>query len=172
MLGKSNRNKHFATGFTLIELLVVLVIIGIITSFALLATGDWGAKRRAQATAEELTLLLRNLDEQAILQPAILGMAIHAQQYQFYQLKLSTKGGQWQRLGKNSPYRPRDIAAGIQAQVQQSDDHTNLLNIKNNPSLIIFEDGSLTPFTITIGNKDHPNWYHIRGYANGSIKMQ
>ena len=71
-------------GFTLIELLVVIVILGITTSMAVMAFGDFGKTRRIQAEAERFTQKLKLVRYHAILEAVPYRIDVHTRGYQIF----------------------------------------------------------------------------------------
>jgi len=69
-------------GFTLIEILVVILIISIVTSVALLSISR-NENRQLETFTKDLVQTLTLAQEQAMLQPAVLGLAIERHTYQF-----------------------------------------------------------------------------------------
>ena len=72
------------SGFTLIEILVVLVILGITSSMALLAFGDFGKSQRIEAEAERFAQKLRLIRYHAILEATPYRIQISPESYQIF----------------------------------------------------------------------------------------
>ncbi|MGB6976957.1 MAG: type II secretion system minor pseudopilin GspH, partial [Gammaproteobacteria bacterium] len=167
-------------GFTLIEIMVVVLIIGIAASFAVLRFGDFGQTRRMQNSAMELYLLLHTAQQQAVLQPAIIGWAIKGNGFGFYQFVVADHNASWQPLTHDRLFRFHDLGNKIVLQLRVlnrpqipgmgSEDEQDLETIV--PKLIFLPSGYVTPFVIRIGLRDHPPSYEITGNAAGEIKMQ
>ena len=71
--------------FTLIEIMIVIFIIGIAATFAVLNLGNIIHARHIEEVSKELTLLLPAAETQAIFQPAVIGVRITRDNYQFLQ---------------------------------------------------------------------------------------
>jgi general secretion pathway protein H len=158
-------------GFTLIELLIVMVIISVVGGVALL-TISHNQNTRYDNLAKQITNMLSLGEEQAMLQPAVLGMGFTDTTFQFYEFdenKNSTKE-------KSKAWRPVEtptlglhhIPDGVQL----------TLKIRNKaiptgkdqlPQLIISTSGDIIPFTILIGKTDSAPSYQIVGEANGNL---
>jgi len=74
-------------GFTLIELLVVIVLLGIVTSFAVLSMGTGSAERKMEEEAKRLHALIKLVREEAIIQAKEIAMEINKQEYMFLEYK-------------------------------------------------------------------------------------
>ena len=85
---KPSRNQP---GFTLIEVLVVLVIVAIITAVAIMAFGDFGKSRDEKIEVQTFMRMIPIAQSQAILTPALLGLTITNNGYQYYQQILKDK---------------------------------------------------------------------------------
>src|SRR5438445_13371118 len=84
-------------GFTLLEILVVLVIMNIVAGMAVL-TIDRNANKRLQTFTQTLMQSLTLAEEQALLQPATLGLAFTPHSFCFYEYRLKQKGARWEPL--------------------------------------------------------------------------
>ncbi len=166
-------SKINVNGFTLIEILIVMVIISIVTSVALLKFNRNENKRLA-SFANELTQTLLLAEEQAMLQPAVIGMSLNENSFQFstYESR-EGKSKTWRPL-QDSVLRKYEISSDIQVNleinhqfVSLSDDET----IKS-PQIIFSINGEVTPFVITISKKGKQTRYKIIGEADGSITQQ
>ena len=82
-LTQCNKKK----GFTLIELLVVVVLLGVVTSFAVLSMGSSGIEREMQEEAKRLHALIKLVREEAIIQAKEIAMEINKQEYLFLEYK-------------------------------------------------------------------------------------
>jgi general secretion pathway protein H len=156
-------------GYTLIEILVVLFIISIVTSVALLSIGR-NQNKQVEAVANELAQMLSLAEEQAMLQPAVLGLAVNEHRFGFYSLQPVTekKKDQWLALKDNvlgAHTVPDNIALSITAQGQQE-------VAPNTPQIIISTNGDITPFSIYIGKKGEKPLYVVSAAADGSISKQ
>jgi general secretion pathway protein H len=161
-------------GFTLIEVLVVLFIIAIVTSMALLSIGS-NENRRLQVYANELTQILTLAEEQAMLQPMVLGLWMNEQTLQFasYTAMTQEKKAIWsplqdKLLGKH--VIPRGIQVDIEVGEKRSSSQGEAEN--NDPQIIISTNGDVTPFNIYIGKSGQEPRYVIEGHADGSVTNQ
>lgn len=171
--------KKTRAGYTLIEILIVIVIISIVSTVALLSLGR-NKNRRIETLANQLTQMLTLAEEQALLQPAVLGLLINERSFVFltYQASLNSKNMIWVPSDERSLQR-HVIPDGIEIRVISSntEDDSQLeapaTSAGDNPILkpqvVISPNGDLTPFTISIGKEGEPPRYIIRGEADGSI---
>ncbi len=158
---KSEIGMPAKSGFTLIEILVVLVIIGITIGFALLAFGDFGGSRRVVTAAESLSNQIKLIQQQAIMESATYGMQIEAKQYTV--LKFSSSST-WQK--STNPFFKRILTFPSNTLVSFTS-----TSPKQQPSIIIYSSGEMTPFQITFGTPKSPTLIKIIGEANGDIKL-
>lgn len=150
-------NRQHSKGFTLIELLVVIVIIGVTLSFALLAFGDFGNKRRLIVAAEQFVYQLQLAQQQAILESSTLGVEIKADHYQV--MRFSSNEG-WRQVAHQSlfqqQYFPRGTLTTLSAQ-------------NKNNTIIIHPSGETTPFHLNLGSQVKPDFVQVHGELSGQL---
>lgn len=160
-------------GYTLIEILIVLLIISIVTGMALL-TISHNVNKQLEIVASELVQTMTLAEEQAILQPSVLGLSLSKHSWQFSSLQPYADGkkNRWAPLHdamlgeKNIPDAIQlDVNVGEQ-RVASSQDETP------HPQIIISTNGDITPFTIYIGQKGKKPRYAITGDADGHVTSQ
>ncbi len=139
-------------GFTLLELLVVLVIIGIVTSLAVLRMGNPLADQITEEAAR-ITRLIELAKEEAILENKEYGLAFSHQGYRFFVLDEET--GQWQPLETDRFLRPRQWPETLEAELELEEQPV-LLEEKplEKPQVFIFSSGEMTPFTLHLKQLD------------------
>lgn len=165
-------SRRSTQGFTLIEILVVLFIISIVTSVALLSISR-NQNKQLETFTNHLTQIVSLAEEQAMLQPIVLGLSLKDQAFQFSTLKndvTADKKNKWTAfqdtiLGKQAI--PDDIQVGVEVgnQTASSTDEAD----KTNPQIIISTNGDITPFTIYIGKRGEKPRYMITGDADGNV---
>lgn len=155
-------------GFTLIEILVVLFIISIVSSAALLSIGR-NENRHIETFANELAQAMTLAEEQAMLQPTVLGLSLKEHSFQFssFQLTAEAKKNVWTPL-QDALLGQHTIPNDIQVDVEVSGNRAAAED-KTTPQIIISTNGDLTPFTIYIGKKGEKPRYAIRGDADGNV---
>ena len=153
----SNKN-----GFTLIEIMVVLLIIGITIGFALMAFGDFGAKRRVVLASEQFVNYVQLTQQQAILETSTLGITVTNRSYQATRFN-SSKG--WQLFPDKSIFRrysfPTQVKLRFQPQIARG----------SNPQIVINESGDMNAFRLSVTIKDDEIAV-ITGHHNGLIELE
>lgn len=165
-------SRRSGQGFTLIEILVVLFIISIVTSVALLSISRHQNKQLETFT-NQLMQIVSLAEEQAMLQPIVLGLSLRDQAFQFSTLKsdmTADEKNKWMAfqdtiLSKQAI--PDDIQVGVEVgnQTASSSEKAD----KTNPQIIISTNGDITPFTIYIGKRGEKPRYMITGDADGNV---
>jgi general secretion pathway protein H len=168
------------SGFTLIEILVVILIISIVTSVALLSISQ-NENRKLQALSNEILQTLTLAQEQAMLQPSVLGLSIKPDSYEFaaYHRSEDVKKNAWVPLQDKllaSHVIPEGIELSMQLANQEhanqghaSEQQLNEQQPKHSPQIIISTNGDITPFAIYIGKKGQSPRYVIKGDADGNV---
>lgn len=164
-LTQYNKNK----GFTLIELLVVVVLLGIVTSFAVLSMGSSGVEREMQEEAKRLHALIKLVREEAIIQAKEIAMEINKQEYSF----LEYKAKKWIPL-TNKIFHTRSIKDTLEFRVETETEEIFFAD-KESESLRLYflSSGEQTPFQMRISEKNNPYpHYRLTGSFNGKLKLE
>lgn len=92
-------------GFTLLELLVVLVLLGIITTLAVLAMGSGGLNRKLEQEGRRFVSLVELAGDEAILHGRELGIDFNQTEYRF----LFLVEGKWLPYRDDKIFRTRTL---------------------------------------------------------------
>lgn len=163
-------------GFTLIEILIVMIIISIATSVVLLSIHH-NDNRRLTTFTNELVETLSLAEEQAMLQPATLGLALDSHTFHFFSYQQvespERKVIAWQPLQDKllgNHVIPEDFELKlILATASDEDKEDDEKDDNLTPQVIISTNGDITPFTLYIGKKGQRPRYAIMGDADGNI---
>lgn len=161
--------KNSARGFTLIEILVVIFIMSIVTSVAVL-TISRNENRQLESFAKEIQQKIRLMEEEAMLKPSVLGLAIRDNAFQFSTYQKSS----W-LLTENERRVDDSIPHNIELSLEISGKKIPLQsdnNEKHFPHIVISTNGDITPFTIYVARKGKSPRYIVKGDANGNITSQ
>ncbi len=114
----SNRLRHLAaasraSGFTLLEVLVVVIIIGIITSMAVVSTRVLGGDHEMDREARRLQAVLGQAREDAMLEGRDVGLRIDALGYDF--LRYDGRNERWETVTEDPLLRERLFPDGMSA---------------------------------------------------------
>ena len=156
-------------GYTLVEILVVLFIISIVTSVALLSIRS-NADKQIESFANTLSELVKLAEEQAMLQPNVMGLSLDKHIFQFSSLQLQENGKLQWFASKDSVLHQQNIPDNMQVSLEIQGSRMDFNDTsKNNPQIIISTNGDITPFTIFLGKVGEKPRYAIIGEADGSI---
>lgn len=160
---------HRAKGYTLIEILIVIFIISIVSTVALLTIGH-NQNRRLETLATQITQLLTLAEEQAMLQPAVMGLSIGESSFQFLSYQPDADGQQmhWAAL-QDKALQAHAIPDGIALSLQLADQSTAEDDKTQSPQIIISTNGDITPFTLYIGKQGYAPRYVVKGEADGTV---
>ena len=156
-------------GFTLIELLVVVVLLGVVTSFAVLSMGSSGIEREMQEEAKRLHALIKLVREEAIIQAKEIAMEINKQEYLF----LEYKDKKWIPL-TSKIFHARSIKDALEFRVE-TETKKKLFADKESESLRLYflSSGEQTPFQMRVSVKNNPHpYYRLTGSFNGKLKLE
>ena len=158
-------------GFTLIELLVVIVLLGIITSFAVLSMGSGSAERKMEEEAKRLHALIKLVREESIIQAKEIAIEIKKQDYMFVEYE----NKEWVPL-TSKIFHARSIAEELDFRVDTDSQSKIFKSDKKDKELIrlyFLSSGEQTPFEINIKVKElsYP-YYRLVGKFNGKLKLE
>ncbi len=157
-------------GFTLIEILVVVLIISITTSLIVLNLNTNRASPRViEDAARQLKLVIDVAQEQAVLQPAELGIRFELDHYRVVRLFVGEGNeAKWSDVQNDKLLREHNIPENVNVTVEIENEDKVLLS----PQLQFYSSGDMTPFTIEIGDFDHPAQFTLEGKANGEVQLK
>lgn len=151
-------------GLTLIEVLVVMVIIGIVTSVAVLSVGQNQTKAMqglAFAFAQSMSLA----EEKAMLSSTEIGFEMEGDHWAFLRANQAASDT-WLALNDRAlpDYKiPDDVTVTLQVFNQTK-------NAKN--KIILSTNGDITPFTMKIMHHGKKTRFEVKGKADGSITTE
>lgn len=156
-------------GFTLIELLVVIVLLGVVTSFAVLSMGTGSAERKMEEEAKRLHALIKLVREESIIQAKEIAMEINKQEYMF----LEYKDKKWTPL-TSKIFHARSIKDELEFRVD-TETQSKIFESEKQKLLRLYflSSGEQTPFEMKINVKDIPHpYYRLVGQFNGKLKLE
>lgn len=161
-----------ASGFTLLEVLVVLVLVGVMTSFALLSVGG-GPQERLAEEAQRLAALVELHQQEAILASEPRGIRFMRTGYAV--LSLNEKG-EWRPPAASATFiqykLPEEIALGLWVEGRPVD----LRAAAVQPQVVLLASGETTEFVTVFGLADEVNkpdapLYRVAGDALGRLTV-
>ena len=145
-----------ARGFTLIELLVVLVLLGVLTSLAVLGSGIASSPaRKLNDEAERLSSLLRVLLDEAVLDNREYGVRFERNSYRV--LRYEPGKARWTALDDRVHELPDWVELSIEVEEQSIGLRSERGEKKTRdekrpamkpPQLLVLSSGELTPFSL------------------------
>ena len=147
-MGESFKSVKQA-GFTLIELLVVLVLLGLISSVAVLSVGGNNQARELENEVRRMHALLRLSAEEAVLQNQEYGFYIDNEGYDF--LLYDDAADSWSQL-QGEVLRQRQLPEWLTVELTR-DNEAKMLPVKDDseekkPLLLFLSSGESTPFKL------------------------
>lgn len=138
------------SGFTLIEMMVVVLLIGIITSFAVLSLKSDRWEEELQRQLQRLTALVSAGSEQAVMRSEELAILFDDDKYSFMVLR----NREWKPITDDRLLRKRTLPKGItlRLKVEELDFQFGEEDKKKKtkPMVLLFSSGEITPFTVTL----------------------
>lgn len=158
-------------GFTLLEIMVVLVLIGILTSFALLSAGG-GPRDRLAEEARRLAALVELHQQEALLSGEPRGIQFTRTGYAI--LSLDEKNA-WRSPATTDTLLtrrqlPEDLAMGLWVESRPVD-----LKAVDRPQVLLLSSGEATEFVAVLGLADARGpdapLYRVAGDALGRLTV-
>jgi general secretion pathway protein H len=176
---KPGRPRSAATrssGFTLLEVLVVIVIIGIITSMAVVSTRVLGGDHELDQEAERLYAVLTQAREDAILEGRDVGLRVDARGYDF--LHFDGRLERWDLVADDPLLRERSLPDGLVAalwlesrQVQLPARSVPTEREPPLPQVVVQASGDLVPFELVLTREGSDELRRIVGGVDGTLEM-
>ena len=168
-------------GFTLLELMVVLVLIGIISTFAVLSVGRHDQAAAMERETRRLATLIDMASNEAVIRGEELAIHFTATGYSF--MVLQADG--WRELQDDDLLKPYTLPKGISVRIEVEGDPPGLGNQgkgpeqqdkmsedKLTPQVYILSSGEMTPFSATFEVDQSPVRYHLTATMLGKLDWE
>jgi general secretion pathway protein H len=152
-----HRLRRSSAGFTLVEILVVVVIIGVVSAGIILSTNLAGGRDYdLQKEGDRLEALMRYAREQAELQTREYGILFRDDGYMF--VTYDVRRQLWRDVFEDDALHDRNLPGGLTFKLSVDARPVVLTKPKDSkdktPQVIIFANGDLTTFEITLERDD------------------
>ena len=169
---------HRASGFTLLEVLVVIVIIGIITSMAVISVNVLGGDHEMDQEAARLGAVLGQVREDAMMQGQDVGFRVDASGYDF--LRYDSRNDRWLPVTDDPLLRERSLPAGLVTSLVLESREVQLKPRKQedtpdaplSPQVVVQASGDLVPFEIVFRREGTEEVRRVTGAVDGTIQIQ
>jgi len=165
-----------AAGFTLLEVLVVVVIIGIITSMAVISVNVLGGDHEMQQQAERLQAILMQSREDAVLQSRDIGLRLDETGYEF--LAYDSRDERWNAVEDDPLLRPRELPEGLRLSLRLEDRAVQLKPREPAtdrdpilPQVVLQASGDLVPFDVQLARDGTEERRRVSGTIEGRIEL-
>lgn len=148
--------------------MVVLVLIGIITSFAVLSIGG-GQQDRLATEARRLAALMELTHQEAILRSEQRGVKFTELGYAFSVLD---RNGKWQPVDDSNLLSSHELPTGLALQLQVEGRPVDLKKGEDSlaPHVLLLSSGEATDFTLTLSNDERQS-YILSGDLTGKLEL-
>jgi general secretion pathway protein H len=173
---RRGRGAARASGFTLLEVLVVVIIIGIITSMAVVSTRVLGGDHEMDREARRLAAVLGQAREDAMLEGRDVGLRLDAAGYDF--LRYDGRNERWEPASGDPLLRERLFPDGMSAglwvesrSVQLRARGATSEREPPAPQVMVLASGDLVPFEVHLERAGTEETRIIAGLADGRIEL-
>lgn len=183
---KTATYRNAESGFTLVEIMAVVFIIGIIVGLAALSINGH-SERLLETEAQRLFQKIRLVVEEAEYTQNEFGISLKDKSgYQFF--RFDEQLMEWVKLEKDF-FKPVEMDDGFELDIDtgESELDTSVLYLKDKkakvtdygeksmeePDVIFFSDGQITPFKLAISNKNlSKNVFIVSGNTLSELNVQ
>jgi len=170
-----------ASGFTLLEVLVVIVIIGIITSMAVISVKVLGGDHEMDQEAARLQAILLQSRDDAMLVGTDVGLRVDLHGYDF--LRYDSRKDLWQPVTDDPMLRARALPDGLTLQLrlegrdvvfEKDEDSKPLLKEGEElvlPQVVVQASGDLVPFDIVLRRDGTTEERRVSGTIEGKVEI-
>jgi general secretion pathway protein H len=162
-------------GFTLLEIVVVLVLMGIISSFALLSVSADHTRDLVESEGQRLAAVLRYSRDAASLRLRDRGLRVTDNGYEL----LERRGLRWLPVA-DGPKGRGELPAGLRLQLTigdlpdvlkppEDEEEEDKPEDQDPPQVWIFASGELLPFEIELADAAEEHRFLVEGSANGTV---
>jgi general secretion pathway protein H len=149
-------------GFTLIELLVVLVIVGVVTSLAVISVRGDSIEEVSDEELRRLSALLTLASEQAVMEGREYGVLFDRYGYGFTRFQ----DEKWSRIEDDGLLRPRSLGRVLVFSLNLEGRPLPLPKQGKGgatPQVYLYSSGERTAFQLTIALPERPPFLRLRG---------
>jgi general secretion pathway protein H len=165
------------SGFTLLEVLVVVVIIGIISSMAVVSIRVLGGDHEMDQEARRLQAVLTQAREDAMLEGRDVGLRVDSRGYDF--LRYDSRADAWDLVADDPLLRERELPGGLTAGLWLESREV-LLRARSVPTerapaapqVVVMASGDLIPFEIVLRRDGTEEERRVAGTVEGTIQVR
>jgi general secretion pathway protein H len=182
--GRRPIRRRRAGGFTLLELMVVVLIIGLLAAAMVLSVSITGQDQPLEKESDRAAALVRYVREKAEVETREFGLYLGVHEYEF--LTFDPRKQIWRSVDEDEALRLRELPAGLKLTLvvegrevvlkspdpRQTEEQRKEEAKTRVPHVIIYSNGDLTPFELTLERDDPVRSVTIASTDEGKIEAR
>lgn len=153
--------------------MVVVVLVGILTTLAVINLGGNPALTRLEKEMGRIGALLKLAGDEAVLQTRDIGFRVTLDSYEFfiYEPDLAT----WTRVDFDPMFRRRALPEGLEIDIRLDDLDAFIPESEDDepaPQVVFFSSGDVTPFALVLDSEDAKTQITLRADALGRTEVE
>jgi len=171
-------------GFTLIELMVVVLIVGLLAAVMVVSVSITGRDSELEQESQRVFSLVKYAREKAELQTREFGLLLGNGRYEF--LTYDPRKLIWRTVDEDESLRLRELPQGLRLRLvvegrevvlkdpendeKKTEEQRKKAEAERVPHVIIYSNGDLTPFSLSVEREDPVRSVRISSNEEGVIE--
>lgn len=170
-----HKNTITVRGFTLVEVIIVIFILALASGLMMMRLSATSPARTTERAVKQLKSFLQVAQQQAIVQPAVLGLSLADEGYQILEYE-ATDPPVWVPMSRRAPFwQPQALDPNIRMRLIVDDQSVLIplsLSLVQQPQVMLLPSGEITPFQLQIQYPGVDYTYLIEGNFAGGINLR
>ena len=154
--------------------MVVVVLVGILTTLAVINLGGNPALNRLEKEMSRIGALLKLASDEAVMQSRDIGLRVTLDSYEFFIYEPDVAS--WTRVDFDPMFRRRSLPQGLDIDLRLDDLDAFIPESEDEdqpaPQVVFFSSGDVTPFALVLDSEDAKTQITLRTDALGRAELE